>query len=76
MKKTDLFIFDVNTLVSAFLIGSFTNNPAFRKALEIGLVICTNKIKKELSEVFLREKFDNMFHSRNESAFYLFWRLN
>ncbi|MGN6530741.1 MAG: hypothetical protein ACTHK0_03165, partial [Ginsengibacter sp.] len=33
-------------------------NDAFRKALEIGLVITNHKIKKELTDVFLREKFD------------------
>jgi putative PIN family toxin of toxin-antitoxin system len=58
MKRTDLFIFDVNTLVSAFLVGSFKNNDAFRRALKIGLVITNHKIKKELTDVFLREKFD------------------
>lgn len=58
MKKTDLFIFDVNTLVSAFLVGSFKNNDAFRRALQIGFVITTHKVKKELAEVFVREKFD------------------
>jgi len=44
-------------LKSAF-IGSFTNNNAFRRALKTGLVICTHKIKRELTEVFLREKCD------------------
>lgn len=58
MKRTKLFIFDVNTLVSAFLVGSFKNNVAFRTALKTGLVISTHKIKKELTEVFLRQKFD------------------
>lgn len=39
-------------------MGSFKNNDAFRMALKIGLVISTHKIKRELTDVFLREKFD------------------
>jgi uncharacterized protein len=58
MKRAKIFIFDVNTLVSAFLIGSHNNNHAFRKALNIGVIVCTHEIKKELTDVFLREKFD------------------
>lgn len=56
--KNSVFVFDVNTLVSAFLIGSYTNNLAFRKALTIGKVVCSEGIKRELSDVFLRGKFD------------------
>jgi len=56
--KNSVFVFDVNTLVSAFLIGSHTNNLAFRKALTIGKVVSTEGIKRELSDVFLRGKFD------------------
>ncbi len=56
--KNNIFVFDVNTFVSAFLIGSHTNNLAFRKALTVGKIVCTEGIKRELSDVFLREKFD------------------
>lgn len=58
MKNNGIFIFDVNTLISAFLIGSHANSEAFRKALVLGQVICTNSILRELTDVFLREKFD------------------
>ncbi|MEC3881143.1 putative toxin-antitoxin system toxin component, PIN family [Parapedobacter sp. 10938] len=63
--KNNIFLFDVNTLVSAFLIGSHTNNRAFREALIIGKAVCTYDIKRELSDVFLREKFDR-YASLNE----------
>ena len=55
---TSSFIFDVNTLVSAFLVGSHTNSQAFRKALTVGRIIYTKPILKELVDVFLRRKFD------------------
>ena len=58
MKKTKLFIFDVNTLVSAFLINSRTNDQAFRKAVEQRYLITTVAIREELNDVFLRRKFD------------------
>jgi putative PIN family toxin of toxin-antitoxin system len=58
MKRTKLFIFDANALISALLVGSYTNNLAFRRALQIGLVICTHRIKTELSDVLSRKKFD------------------
>jgi len=34
------------------------NSTAFRKALLIGEVICTHAILRELTDVFLRKKFD------------------
>lgn len=52
------FIFDTNTLVSAFLLGGSTSSQAFRKALEIGEIITTQTMRRELADVFLRNKFD------------------
>lgn len=66
MRKTNLFIFDTNTLVSAFLVGSFSNNDAFKKALEIGMVITSRNIKKELNDVFYVKNLINTFHLMNE----------
>lgn len=51
-------MFDVNTLVSAFLIGSKTNSAAFKHALTVGDVIISPEITVELNEVFTRKKFD------------------
>ena len=58
MKRTKLFIFDVNTLISAFVIGSNSNARAFDKALALGRIITSSEIRSELSDVFLRPKFD------------------
>jgi len=69
VKKTKLFIFDVNTLVSAFLINSRTNDQAFRKAVEEGYLITTVAIREELNDVFLRRKFDRYSSPEQRLAF-------
>ena len=58
MKRTKLFIFDVNTLISAFVVGSHTNAKAFDRAINIGRIITSPPIQSELAEVFVRPKFD------------------
>lgn len=52
------FIFDTNTLISAFLIEGNKSSLALAKAMDIGKVITTHAIKRELADVFLRSKFD------------------
>lgn len=58
MKRTKVFVFDTNTLISAFLVGSHTNNMAFIKALDTGRIVISRAIIQELTEVFMRKKFD------------------
>jgi len=58
MKRTKLFVFDVNALVSAFILESETNARAFDKASSTGRIITSDAIQSELAEVFLRPKFD------------------
>ena len=45
-------------MVSAFLTGSHTNAKAFDKARVIGRVFSSDAITLELTDVFLRKKFD------------------
>ncbi len=73
MKRTKLFIFDVNALVSAFILESDTNAVAFDKAMSIGRIITSKAIQLELSEVFLRSKFDRYvkFNDRLDFLKYL-----
>lgn len=58
MRKNNLFIIDVNTLVSALLTRSHTNSKAFDRARDIGRIFTSDAISRKISEVFLREKFD------------------
>ncbi len=59
------FIFDTNTLISAFLLGGSTSSQAFRKAMDIGEIITTHAINRELADVFLRSKFDKYVSLEN-----------
>lgn len=52
------FIFDTNTLISAFLLEGSTTGLALTKAMNIGKVVTTHAIQRELADVFLRSKFD------------------
>jgi putative PIN family toxin of toxin-antitoxin system len=58
MKRTELFVFDVNTLVSAFIVGSYANTKAFDLAIKKGRIVVSWQILLELTDVFLRPKFD------------------
>lgn len=58
MKRTKLFVFDTNTLVSAFIFGSDSPARAFDKAISIGRVVMSADTLSELSSVFVRSKFD------------------
>ncbi|GGG81337.1 PIN domain-containing protein [Parapedobacter pyrenivorans] len=69
MKRAKLFIFDVNTLISAFVIGSQTNAKAFDRAISIGRIITSPPIQSELSNVFLRPKFDRFVSLEDRLAF-------
>jgi len=58
MKRINIFIFDVNSLVSAFLTRSHNNAKAFDRARLTGRIFSSDAINLELTDVFLRKKFD------------------
>jgi uncharacterized protein len=55
---TKLFVFDTNTLVSAFILGSDKPARAFDKAISLGRIVMSPDTFSELSAVFVRSKFD------------------
>lgn len=69
MKKISIFVFDVNSLVSAFLTGSHANARAFDRARATGRIFSSDAINLELTDVFLRKKFDKYapFSSRGDT---------
>ncbi len=73
MSRTKLFVFDVNSLVSAFIVGSYANAKAFDKARNTGRIITSPLIQAELTDVFTRPKFDKYvsFESRITFLAYL-----
>lgn len=52
------FVFDTNTLVSAFLFKNSNPRKAIDRALETGKIFVSTEAHTELEEVFLRPKFD------------------
>ena len=57
MKIERRFVFDVNVIVSAFLFDNSKPDQALGKAQNIGIVLVSNAIITELSNVLLRPKF-------------------
>ncbi|MES2425537.1 MAG: putative toxin-antitoxin system toxin component, PIN family [Bacteroidota bacterium] len=63
MKKTNRFVLDTNTLVSAFLLSRNTvAAQAYYKAKSLGKIICSDETFNEFSDIFIRPKFDRYVH--------------
>jgi putative PIN family toxin of toxin-antitoxin system len=59
MKKTNHFILDANTLVSAFLLSQTSvAAKAYYKAKDLGTIAHSEDTFNEFSDVFIRPKFD------------------
>lgn len=54
----DFFVFDTNTLVSAFLFKNSSPRIAFKHAVRNGRIICSKESFAEFKVVLLRPKFD------------------
>ncbi|GAC1306713.1 MAG: hypothetical protein NVSMB24_17430 [Mucilaginibacter sp.] len=59
MTKTNYFVLDANTLVSAFLLDpSSVAAKAYYKAKAEGKIVLSENTFNEFSDVFIRSKFD------------------
>lgn len=58
MTKTNLFVFDTNILISAFILPHSTARKALNKARKNGVIIISSESADEFTEVFIRPKFD------------------
>jgi putative PIN family toxin of toxin-antitoxin system len=58
MTKNNLFVIDTNILISAFILPHSTARKALNKARKEGFVIVSQVSADELTEVFIRPKFD------------------
>jgi uncharacterized protein len=63
--KSNLFVFDTNTLISAALSPSSTNAEAMKKAESLGNIIYSDATWTEFLEVLFRKKFDKYFSIEN-----------
>jgi uncharacterized protein len=66
MKKIKHFVFDTNSLMSAFLIKSSVSARALDAALEKGRLVMSESCLQEFSEVIFRKKFDAYFPDESE----------
>lgn len=59
MKKTNFFVLDANTLISAFLLSKDSvAAQAYYKSKTIGQIVLSEDTFNEFSDVFIRPKFD------------------
>ena len=56
--RSNLFVIDTNTLVSAFFFRNSEPRMAFERAVKKGNIFASLTTYNEFSEVFLRSKFD------------------
>ena len=56
--KPKIIVFDTNTLISALIFPSSVPNKAFRKALLLADIVCSNETINEITIVSKRSKFD------------------
>lgn len=55
---TETFIFDTNTLISAFLFWNSTPKKAYNKAVTSGKLVASDETYSEFKNVFSRSKFE------------------
>ena len=58
MKRTKLFVFDTNTLISSFLLPNSVARQALNRARRIGHIVLSKATADEFKGVFVRPKFD------------------
>ena len=58
MKKSDVFVIDTNTLISAFLLHKSVARQALDKAISMGVIAISPSTLNEFSDTFVRTKFD------------------
>ena len=58
MKRTKLFVFDTNVIVSAFLFPKSSCAKAFDVEINSGTILLSQETLEELKDVLLRDNFD------------------
>jgi putative PIN family toxin of toxin-antitoxin system len=67
--KDNLFVFDVNIIISAVLIPQSKPDLAIRKAQDSGNILMSPEVWAELEQVLARPKFDRYISSEDRSKF-------
>jgi uncharacterized protein len=66
MKKINYFVFDTNSLISAFLIKNSVSARALDLAIVKGRLVMSEPCMREFSEILFKEKFDSYFIDESE----------
>ena len=61
MNSKPCYVFDTNTIVSAFLFHQNTPGRALQEAIDRGELLLSIETAEELSEVLRRDKLDRSF---------------
>ena len=69
MSNKRRFVFDTNTIISAFLFYQSTPSEALRVALEVGEVLVSIEVLEEMAEVLHREKLDRYLERKIREEF-------
>jgi putative PIN family toxin of toxin-antitoxin system len=69
MSSRRRYVFDTNTMISAFLFEEGTTGRALKLALETGQVLLSLELAEELAEVLHRKKFDRYLRQELREEF-------
>ena len=69
MNSKPRYVFDTNTIVSAFLFSQSIPGRAFHEALDRGEVLLSMEVAEELAEVLRRDKFDRYVRRKTREEF-------
>lgn len=69
MNNKPRYVFDTNTIVSAFLFDKSNPGRALQKALERGELLLSIEVAEELAEVLRRDKFDRYVRRKTREEF-------
>lgn len=64
--KTDFFVFDTNSMISAAILRQSTSRIALSEAFKKGTLAISNETLSELINVIFRKKFDSYFRDDDE----------
>lgn len=55
---TDIFVFDTNTLISAYILTNSKNRQAYDKAFDAGVMVYSDATFDEFGKTLIRSKFE------------------
>ncbi|MFQ5754130.1 MAG: putative toxin-antitoxin system toxin component, PIN family [bacterium] len=69
MQNKSRYVFDTNTIISAFLFDQSNPGLALQEALERGELLLSIEVLEEIAEVLRRKKFDRYVRRKTREQF-------